>query len=124
LEASKNHGTTVKPSKGSNSSTVTFRRKSLTSAENGRHTSLNWASRGAKATEGLEEAKEADESLISAFPMATPAANNSHHIQLNTSAASQSDAKTKILLDLLNTERTYLFDLETWETVCLGQLIV
>lgn len=42
------------------------------------------------------------------------------HLALNTVCATQSETKQKVVLDLLNTERTYLIDLETWESVCVN----
>lgn len=65
---------------------------------------------------GVEEAVEADESLISGISTTTNTTTaTANQFQLNTSSAAQSNTKSKVLLDLLNTERTYLFDLETWE---------
>ena len=97
--------------KSTNKSTfASFRRqKSFTSAEASFKNKWN--------SEGVELGEEANENLINAFPMA-PSMNP--HIQLDTTAASQSDSKMKILIDLLNTERTYFFDLETWEG-CIQQ---
>jgi hypothetical protein len=63
----------------------------------------------------IEFGKEADETLISQLSSISLA--NNTNLQLDIQAASQSDAKIKIFLDLLNTERTYLFDLKTWESV-------
>jgi hypothetical protein len=61
----------------------------------------------------VEEAVEADESLTGANATAFSLPS----LQFDTSTMDKSESKAKVLLDLLNTERTYLFDLKTWRIV-------
>uniref|UniRef100_A0A914I8N6 Dynamin-binding protein n=1 Tax=Globodera rostochiensis TaxID=31243 RepID=A0A914I8N6_GLORO len=73
----------------------------------------------------VELVDEADESLVVGVSSAGrevqgvhSKSSNPHLLVQNATmnaAVSQSESKQKVVLDLLNTERSYLFDLNTWE---------